>query len=75
LTAFFIATDPVTAATTPRGMWIYGIGIGLITYSIRRWGEFPDGAAFAVLFMNFFAPLIDRLTQPRVYGQRISTGE
>lgn len=70
LAAFFIATDPVTASTTPRGRLIYGAGIGLLAMIIRLWGGYPDGFAFAVLLMNLAAPLIDHLTVPRAYGQR-----
>ncbi len=68
LGAFFIATDPVTSATSDRGKLIYGAGIGVITYVIRSWGGYPDGIAFAVLLMNLAAPLIDRFTVPRIYG-------
>ena len=68
LCAFFIATDPVTACTTPRGRWIYGAGIGILVYTIRSWGGYPDGIAFAVVLMNITAPLIDYYTQPKVYG-------
>jgi len=68
LGAFFIATDPVSAATTDRGRLIYGTGIGLLTYVIRTWGGYPDGLAFAVLLMNAAVPLIDRYTKPRIYG-------
>ena len=66
--AFFIATDPVSAATTEKGRLIYGAGIGLLTYIIRSWGGYPDGVAFAVLLMNMTVPLIDKVTVPRVYG-------
>jgi len=69
LGAFFIATDPVTGATTPRGKLIFGLGAGFITMAIRTWGGFPDGVAFAILLMNVCAPLIDQYTQPRVYGE------
>ena len=69
LGAFFIATDPVSASTTPRGRIYYGIGIGLLTYIIRTWGGYPDGVAFAVLLMNLAAPTIDYYTRPRVFGQ------
>jgi electron transport complex protein RnfD len=69
LCAFFIATDPVSAATSDRGRLIYGAGIGLTTWIIRRWGSYPDGVAFAVLLFNLAAPLIDRYTVPRIYGQ------
>jgi electron transport complex protein RnfD len=68
LGAFFIATDPVTAATSNRGKLWFGAGIGLITYIIRTWGGYPDGIAFAVLLMNMAAPTIDYYTAPRVFG-------
>lgn len=68
LGAFFIATDPVSASTTPRGRLIYGAGIGGLVYLIRTFGAYPDGFAFAVLLMNLAVPLIDRLTIPRPYG-------
>jgi electron transport complex protein RnfD len=70
LCAFFIATDPVSAATTERGRLIYGLGIGLLVYAIRRWGSYADGVAFAVLLMNMAVPLIDQLTRPRIVGHR-----
>jgi electron transport complex protein RnfD len=68
LGAFFIATDPVSAATSERGRLIYGAGIGVLTFVIRAWGGYPDGVAFAVLLMNAAVPLIDRYTIPRIYG-------
>jgi len=68
LCAFFIATDPVTAPATPLGKLIYGLLIGLLIYIIRTWGGYPDAVAFAVLLMNFTAPLLDQYTQPRIYG-------
>lgn len=70
LGAFFIATDPVSASTTPLGKIIYGAGIGILTYIIRTWGAYPDAIAFAVLLMNFAAPFIDAYTQPRTYGHK-----
>jgi len=68
LGAFFIATDPVSAATSDRGRLLYGAGIGLLTWIIRKWGAYPDGVAFAVLLMNLAVPLIDRYTIPRIHG-------
>lgn len=68
LCAFFIATDPVSAATTEKGRFIYALGIGVLVYVIRTWGGYPDGVAFAVLLMNMAAPLIDHYTKPRTYG-------
>jgi len=69
LGAFFIATDPVSAATSDRGRLVFGAGIGLLTWIIRSWGGFPDGVAFAVLLMNLAVPLIDRYTVPRIHGE------
>ncbi|MDY6942660.1 MAG: electron transport complex subunit RsxD [Pseudomonadota bacterium] len=68
LGAFFVATDPVSACTTPRGRLFYGAGIGVLVYAIRTFGGYPDGVAFSVLLMNMAAPTIDRYTAPRVYG-------
>jgi electron transport complex protein RnfD len=67
LGAFFIATDPVSAATTPRGRLIYGALIGLLVFVVRTWGGYPDGIAFAVLLLNLAAPTIDHYTRPRVF--------
>jgi electron transport complex protein RnfD len=69
LAAFFIATDPVTASATPRGIIIYAAGIGILTYIIRTWGSYPDGIAFAVLIMNAAVPFIDSITRPDVFGE------
>lgn len=56
----FMATDPVTAASTNRGKWIYGILIGVIGLIIRVLNPaYPEGWMLAILFMNTFAPLID----------------
>ena len=68
LAAFFIATDPVSAATSDRGRLWYGAGIGLTAWIIRTWGGYPDGFAFAVLLLNLAVPLIDRHTVPRIHG-------
>ncbi len=68
LGAFFIATDPVTAATSNPGRLVYGAGIGVLVYVIREWGGYPDAVAFAVLLMNMTVPLIDTYFKPRVFG-------
>ena len=60
LCAFFIATDPVSAAASNRGRIIYGAGVGIFIYLIRNFGSFPDSIAFAVLLMNCAVPMIDR---------------
>jgi electron transport complex protein RnfD len=71
LCAFFIATDPVSAAASPKGRFIYGVGIGLLIYAIRTWGSYADGVAFAVLIMNMTVPVIDYMTRPRIVGHRV----
>lgn len=68
LGAFFIVTDPVSGATSPRGRLIFGAGTGILVYIIRTWGGYPDGVAFAVLLMNIAAPTIDYYSRPRAYG-------
>ena len=68
LAAFFIITDPVSGPTTPNGKLWFASGVALITYTIRVYGGYPDGVAFAVIFMNICVPLIDASTQPRVFG-------
>lgn len=74
LGAFFIATDPVSGCTSIIGRLWFGAGAGAITLVIRRWGAYPDGVAFAVLIMNLAAPLIDRFTRPRYYGEGLPHG-
>lgn len=68
LGAFFIATDPISGATSNRGRLLFGAGAGLLIYIVRGWGGYPDAVAFSVLLMNMAAPTIDYYTQPRVYG-------
>jgi len=70
LGAFFILTDPVSAATTPKGRIIYAMLIALIVVIIRNIGGYPDAVAFAVLLGNMCVPLIDYYTKPRVYGSK-----
>lgn len=58
--AIFMATDPVSAAQTSRGKWIYGALIGILTVLIRVFNPaYPEGIMFAILFMNVMAPLVD----------------
>ena len=68
--AFFILTDPVTSPTTAKGRIVFAAGAALLTFLIRNFGGFPDGVAFATLLMNLCVPLIDALTQPRIFGKK-----
>lgn len=70
LGAFFIATDPVSAATSKRGRIIYAVGIGILIFSIRKWSAYPEGVAFAVLLMNTATPAIDYYHRPRLNGNQ-----
>ena len=68
LGAFFMATDYVTSPITSKGKIIFGIGCGLLTVLIRKYGGFPEGVCYAVLFMNGLVPVIDKFTQPKPFG-------
>jgi len=69
LAAFFMATDYVTSPITPKARWLYGVSIGVLTVIIRLWGAYPEGLTFAILLMNIVAPLMERLTFPRRFGE------
>lgn len=73
--AFFIATDPVTAATSNKGKIIFGIIIGILLYIIRQYGGYPDALAFAVLLANMTVPVIDMYTKPSSYGHQRQGGK
>ncbi len=68
LGAVYMATDMVTSPVTPRGSWIFGVGIGVLVVLIRIWGGLPEGVMYAILIMNAFVPFINKWTQPRVFG-------
>jgi electron transport complex protein RnfD len=69
LGAIFMATDYVTSPMTTRGMWVYGIGIGIITVLIRTFGIYPEGVSFAILIMNVCTPLINTYIKPKRFGR------
>jgi Na+-translocating ferredoxin:NAD+ oxidoreductase subunit D len=60
LGAFFIVTEPVSGAKSALARLLFGAGVGLLTYTIRTWGGYPDGLAFAVLLMNLCVPALER---------------
>lgn len=68
LGAVFMATDMVGSPVTPKGVWIYGAFIGVLTVVIRVWGGQTEGVMYAILLGNVLTPLINRATQPRKYG-------
>nr|VFK60663.1 MAG: electron transport complex protein RnfD [Candidatus Kentron sp. TC] len=67
--AVFMATDPTTSPTTPKGTLFFGIGVGMLVVLIRSFGGYPEGVMYAILLMNATTPLIERLTQPRAFGR------
>ncbi|MDI3508143.1 MAG: H+/Na+-translocating ferredoxin:NAD+ oxidoreductase subunit [Clostridiales bacterium] len=69
LGAFFMATDYVTSPVTPLGQIIMGLGCGIITVVIRLYGGYPEGVSYSILFMNVAAPLIERYTVPKKFGE------
>ena len=68
--AVFMATDYVTTPITRTGKMIFALGCGLITFLIRVYGKYPEGASFAILFMNIISPYIENLTKPKAFGKR-----
>lgn len=68
LGTIYMATDLVTSPITPKGLWIYGIGIGVLVVLIRLWGGMPEGVMYAILLMNAGTPLINRFTKIKPYG-------
>ena len=68
LGAVYMATDYATSPMTPKGMLIYGVGIGVITMCIRLWGAYPEGMSFAILIMNAVTPLLNKYVKPKRFG-------
>jgi Na+-translocating ferredoxin:NAD+ oxidoreductase subunit D len=64
----YMATDLVTSPITPKGCWIYSIGIGILIVVIRLWGGLPEGVMYAILLMNATTPLINRYVKVKTYG-------
>lgn len=73
LGAIFMATDYVTSPMSRKASWVYGLLIGIITASIRRWGAYPEGMSFAILLMNGATPLLNRYLRPTRFSARKRT--
>lgn len=69
LGAFFMATDYASSPVTPVGQLIMGVGCGILTVIIRLWGGYPEGVSYSILLMNLCVPLIDRFTEPKIFGE------
>ncbi len=74
LGAIYMATDYVTSPMTPKGMIIYGVGIGVVTVLIRVFGAYPEGVQFAILIFNGFTPLINKYVKPKRFGKEVKHG-
>lgn len=74
LGSIFMATDYVTSPMNPKGMVIFGIGIGFITMMIRYFGSYPEGISFAILIMNSTVPLINKYIKPKRFGKEVKRG-
>ena len=68
LGAFFMATDYATSPVTKPGQIIFGIGCGLLTCFIRRFGSYPEGVCYSILVMNCCTWIIDKYTKPTRFG-------
>ncbi|ABW19314.1 RnfABCDGE type electron transport complex subunit D [Alkaliphilus oremlandii] len=69
LGAIYMATDYASAPVTPKGRIIFALGCGILTSVIRFYGNYPEGVGFSILLMNIAAPLIEKYTSPRVFGE------
>ena len=68
LGAIFMATDYATSPVTKLGQAIFGIGCGLITVFIRRFGSYPEGVCYSIMIMNCTTWLLDKYVRPTIYG-------
>lgn len=68
LGAFFMATDYASSPVTSRGQIIFALGCGLLTTLIRIFGGYPEGVSYSILIMNLTVPLIERVTEPTIFG-------
>lgn len=69
LGAIYMATDYSSSPVTPRGQVIFALGCGIFTSIIRLYGGYPEGVSYSILLMNVAAPLIDKYSRPRVFGE------
>ncbi|MFC1637549.1 RnfABCDGE type electron transport complex subunit D [Candidatus Margulisiibacteriota bacterium] len=70
LGACFMATDLVTSPLTKKGMFIFGVGAGILVVVIRLFSGLPEGVMYSILIMNALVPLINRYTRPRILGRK-----
>lgn len=75
LGGIFMATDYASSPVTPKGQVIFAVGAGLLTYLIRTFGGYPEGVSYSILIMNCCVPLIERFTEPTIFGVLPKTKE
>ena len=75
LGGIFMATDYASSPVTPKGQIIFAVGAGLLTYLIRTFGGYPEGVSYSILIMNCCVPLIERFTEPTIFGALPKTKE
>ena len=75
LGGIFMATDYASSPVTPKGQVIFAVGAGLLTYLIRTFGGYPEGVSYSILIMNCCVPLIERFTEPTIFGAQPKTKE
>ena len=75
LGGIFMATDYASSPVTPKGQVIFAVGAGLLTYLIRTFGGYPEGVSYSILIMNCCVPLIERFTEPTIFGALPKTTE
>lgn len=69
LGAFFMATDYVTRPITPKGQYLYGIVLGILTGIFRVFGSNAEGVSYAIILGNLLVPLIENITVPKAFGK------
>ena len=75
LGGIFMATDYASSPVTHKGQVIFAVGAGLLTYLIRTFGGYPEGVSYSILIMNCCVPLIERFTEPTIFGALPKTKE
>ena len=69
LGAWFMATDYVTSPITPKGQFVYGIILGVLTGLFRLFGGSAEGVSYEIIISNLLVPLIERVTLPKPFGK------
>ena len=69
LGAWFMATDYVTSPITKKGLYVYGVLLGILTGLFRLFGGSAEGVSYAIIIGNLLVPLIERVTLPKPFGK------